>query len=133
MNKEIKLRIIAIAISIVVLILSFLILFNLFFIEDIEVDTYVSYTTATGECYHAKGCQYLRNSSYKTTVYEAEQDGYRSCSKCNPCRSIYATTYEYQKRNYVAPAIISVVIAGSTFGGIYGIGILILKKEEQVL
>lgn len=48
------------------------------------VDTYICYTTTYGECYHASGCGSLWNSSYKTTVYEARQEGYYSCSKCEP-------------------------------------------------
>lgn len=48
------------------------------------IDTYICYTTTYGECYHARGCGSLWSSSYKTTVYEARQEGYRSCSKCEP-------------------------------------------------
>lgn len=46
--------------------------------------TYVCYITEYGNCYHAKECGYLWNSSYKTTVYEAKEAGYQSCSKCTP-------------------------------------------------
>ena len=52
-----------------------------------RVDTYVAYTTTYGECYHAKSCGYL-HSSYKTTVYQAKNDGYRGCSRCTPREKI---------------------------------------------
>ena len=48
------------------------------------VSTYVCYTTRYGDCYHAGYCGYLWNSSYKTTVYQAEKQGYDPCSKCTP-------------------------------------------------
>ena len=54
------------------------------------ISTYVCYTTEYGDCYHAKYCGYLWNSSYKTTVYEARENGYFKCSKCTPN---VATTY----------------------------------------
>lgn len=41
------------------------------------------YTTKTGECYHLSGCSSLSYSKYKTTIKEAVQDGYRSCSNCD--------------------------------------------------
>lgn len=70
-----------------------------------EVDTYICYTTDTGECYHAAYCQYLSRSQHKTTVYQATRS-YRSCSRCNPCMEKYQTTIVV--RNYFLPALISV-------------------------
>lgn len=46
--------------------------------------TYFCYVTEYGNCYHAKGCQYLWNRSYQTTVHEAKEQGFRACSKCTP-------------------------------------------------
>lgn len=51
-----------------------------------EIYTYVCYTTKSGKCYHDKGCQYLKYSSRKTTVYEAEESGYSPCSRCTPSK-----------------------------------------------
>lgn len=70
-----------------------------------KVDTYICYTTDTGECYHASYCQYLSQSRHKTTVYKATRS-YRSCSRCNPCIEKYETTIVV--RNYFLPALISV-------------------------
>lgn len=46
-------------------------------------DGTVVYVTDTGECYHRKGCSYLKSSN-RTTVEEAEARGYRPCSRCDP-------------------------------------------------
>ena len=77
------------------------------FTEKTKVDTFICYTTKTGECYHAPYCSYLRNSSYQTTVYEAS-DNYRKCSSCNPFQDRFKTTITVTKRNYLAPALISI-------------------------
>ena len=77
-----------------------------------EVDTYVCYTTDTGECYHSATCQYIRQSRHETTVYEAER-GYRSCSRCNPCTEKYETTITV--RNYFFPLLISVPLSVTTY------------------
>ena len=63
------------------------------------VDTYVCYTTRYGKCYHARSCGSLWNSSYKTTVYEAKEDGYRACSKCTPSEKITLTLTETKYRD----------------------------------
>lgn len=42
----------------------------------------VAYVTNTGSKYHRSGCQYLWNSSIKTTVSDARASGYSACSKC---------------------------------------------------
>ena len=62
-----------------------------------EISTYICYVTEYGDCYHEKGCQYLWNSSYKTTVYSAEKRGYDPCSKCNPSQQ---TTLTFTKTLY---------------------------------
>lgn len=46
-------------------------------------DGTVVYVTDTGECYHRKGCSYLKSSN-RTTVERAEARGYRPCSRCDP-------------------------------------------------
>ena len=61
------------------------------------VSTYVCYTTTYGEKYHAKSCGSLWNSSYKTTVYQAEKRGYDPCSKCTPTEK---TTLELTETRY---------------------------------
>ena len=44
------------------------------------------YITATGECYHLKGCRYLAHSCIPIKLKDAEAQGYRACSVCNPPR-----------------------------------------------
>ena len=61
------------------------------------VSTYVCYTTEYGDKYHARGCGYLWNSSYKTTVYQAKTDGYGACSQCTPTEK---TTLELKETRY---------------------------------
>ena len=61
------------------------------------VSTYVCYTTEYGDRYHARGCGYLWNSSYKTTVYQAKKDGYGACSQCTPTEK---TTLELKETRY---------------------------------
>jgi hypothetical protein len=76
-----------------------------------KIDTYICYTTKTGECFHAPTCAYL-NTAYETTVYEACRD-YRACTRCNPCVEQYKTTII--ERNYVIPILISAPISGAVF------------------
>jgi endonuclease YncB( thermonuclease family) len=40
------------------------------------------YTTATGSKYHADGCRYLSRSQYRTTLKQAQAEGYDACSVC---------------------------------------------------
>lgn len=47
-------------------------------------DTRTVYITKTGSKYHLKGCKYLNDTSYITTVTSAEQKGYMPCTLCNP-------------------------------------------------
>ena len=44
------------------------------------------YITATGECYHLKGCRDLAHSCIPIKLKDAEAQGYRACSVCNPPR-----------------------------------------------
>ena len=90
----------------VVLYLSFLSAFTT------KRDTYICYTTKTGECFHSATCDYISKSAYETTVYEASRK-YRPCNYCNPCVKSYETTIT--ERNYVAPLLISVPISAAVF------------------
>lgn len=101
---------ISLAISVVVLIVSFLTLLELFFIEDITVETYVCRLSTHNKCYHTVICG-LADSSYRTTVYQAEEKGYSDKCSCNPISNKYETTLYLHKPHYVPPAIISVIIA----------------------
>jgi len=42
------------------------------------------YITDTGECYHGAGCRHLRSSSQAVSRADAEANGYRPCSVCDP-------------------------------------------------
>ena len=84
-------------------------------------DTYICYTTKTGECYHAYYCSYLKYSSHQTTVYQAERKKYRRCSSCNPFQDRLKTTITV--RNYLAPALISIPISAITY--------IVIKKNKE--
>lgn len=83
-------------------------------------DTYICYTTKTGECFHSATCSYL-NTAYETTVYEASQK-YKACKFCNPCVKQYETTIT--DRNYVSPILISVPISIAVY-------LLLTYKKKQ--
>lgn len=51
-----------------------------------SADTPTVYVTATGECYHLKGCRYLSSSRIAMKLAHARADGYRPCSVCDPPR-----------------------------------------------
>lgn len=74
-------------------------------------DTYICYTTKTGECFHSATCKYL-NTAYETTVYEASKE-YKVCKYCNPCIEDYKTTFT--SRDYITPLLISLPISALTF------------------
>jgi len=42
------------------------------------------YTTKAGKKYHRAGCQYLSKSQIKTTVKDAQANGYTACKVCRP-------------------------------------------------
>lgn len=83
-------------------------------------DTYICYTTKTGECFHSATCSYL-NTAYETTVYKASQK-YKVCKYCNPCVEQYKTTIT--ERNYVIPMLISAPISAGVF-------LLLTYKKEK--
>ena len=62
--------------------LTALFLFALIGFKSIDAQTV--YTTKTGAKYHSAGCQYLRKSSFATTLKDAINSGYTACSRCNP-------------------------------------------------
>jgi hypothetical protein len=97
-----------------VLYLSFLSVFTT------KRDTYICYTTKTGECFHSATCQYL-NTAYETTVYEASKK-YKVCKYCNPCVEQYETTLT--ERNYFIPFLISVPISAAVY-------LLLTYKKKQ--
>lgn len=50
--------------------------------EDTKTETV--YITKTGKKYHRNGCRYLSQSKIKTTVKEAQANGYTPCKICRP-------------------------------------------------
>ena len=127
MDKDDIKKTAVIIITAVVFITSSSLILDIIFTD--KVDTYICYTTDTGECYHAKYCQYLRESAHETNVYKAKKRGYRSCSRCSPNEERYATTY--QERHYLPAALIGAAIAGACFGGAVLIKKRIKAKNEQ--
>jgi hypothetical protein len=71
-------------------------------------DTYICYTTKTGEYFHSAVCSEINKNAYETTVYEACHD-YKPCWQCNPYAKNYKTTITV--RNYIYPILISVPIS----------------------
>ena len=96
---------VAAAVSVGLCIVLFLVF--LFSVFTTEIETYICYTTNTGECYHAEYCQYLYRSSHRTTVYKASRE-YRPCSKCDPCQEEYKTTIT--ERNFPGAVFASLPI-----------------------
>ena len=104
-------------------------------VEEVEIETYICYITDTGSLYHSRNCQYLWNSSYRTTVYEARENGYGACSKCTPKTK---TTLILEKsnviqiprqeteinKNYIFPTIL-----GAVFTGGVTISTILIKKR----
>ena len=91
-------------ISIILCLVMYLLFLSAF---TTERDTYICYTTKTGECFHSMTCQYI-NTAYETTVYEACKS-YKPCKYCNPCVEKYKTTIK--DRNYVIPIVISAPVS----------------------
>ena len=103
-----------IAISMLILIVSFLILLKLFFVEDITVKTYTCRLSFSDKLYHNVNCGKAK-SSYQTTVYEAQRDGFRRGCMCSPFTKASETTLYLHKPHYIPPAIISIAIATVAF------------------
>lgn len=117
--KEYTLKRIAAVISILLCITLYLTFLTTVFTN--KRDTYICYTTKTGECFHSATCRYISKSAYETTVYEASSK-YRPCNYCNPCVERYETTIT--ERNYIIPAVISVPISTAVF-------LLLTYKKKQ--
>lgn len=79
--------------------------------------------TNTGERYHYASCSYLHSSSIKITIKEAYNQGYRSCSRCDPPEYISEEAYNEQRanRHFAFMVIISLFITGLTWSFIYSI------------
>ena len=73
----------ALGIMIIVSILVLTILTVALCNNDFPNGNKVVYTTRTGECYHLKNCPTLQYSKYETTLREAVEEGYISCSWCD--------------------------------------------------
>ena len=104
-------RRVALVISLLLCVTLYLLLLSMVFTT--ERDTYICYTTRTGECYHDDSCHYIRYTAYETTVYEATQKGYSPCSQCNPCYKNNKTTIV--AKNHTYPILISVPISVAVF------------------
>ena len=50
--------------------------------EDAQTETV--YIKRTGKRYHRDGCRYLSQNKIKTTVKEAQANGYTPCKVCRP-------------------------------------------------
>jgi biopolymer transport protein ExbD len=56
------------------------------------------YITKTGKKYHRAGCRYLSQSQIKTTVKEAQANGYTPCKVCRPPQVTDARICFYPRR-----------------------------------
>ena len=98
---------IAMVISLLLCVIIYLVFLTTVFTT--KRDTYICYTTKTGECYHSANCRYINKSAYETTVYEACRD-YKPCWNCQPSVKTILTV-----RNYIYPALISIPISALVF------------------
>ena len=119
-NKALLPKRIAAILSIFLLIILYLVFLTVF---STERDTYICYTTKTGDNFHSATCSYL-NTAYETTVYEASKN-YNVCKYCNPCVEQYKTTIII--KDYILPIIISFPISTLVFL------LLICKKKKSKL
>lgn len=51
-------------------------------IDVVKAAKTLVYVTNTGDCYHKKGCRYLKSVAGSMTETEANQKGYRACKSC---------------------------------------------------
>ena len=102
------------------------------------IETFVCYTTLYGECYHSSECGSLWNSSFKTTVYEAVNDGYKPCSKCEPTEKTKYIVTE-KKHNVIKcveriekhPIIEVFVCGSSSLLALYILTTIIINKKRK--
>lgn len=72
------------------------------FAYSVPSDTVV-YVTPTGECYHLYNCSYIKSSWSSMTIADAEYNGYRACSRCDPDVMVgtYGDSYAYKHPSIV--------------------------------
>lgn len=109
------------------------------FVVD-EIWEYTCYTTPYGECYHESGCHYLSSSSKKTTVADAQNDGYRACSRCDPPRELpviiketrYRTVTKTETRTEEPKGAVWLICTG-IYILIYYVATITIRKEIEKL
>ena len=111
-NKAVKGMLSKRVAAIISLLLCAVLYLSFLFAFSSKRDTYICYTTKTGECFHAATCRYASKTAYETTVYEACRK-YKPCNYCNPCVKLYETTITV--RDYVTPIIISVPVSAAVY------------------
>ena len=111
-NKAVKGMLSKRVAAIISLLLCAVLYLSFLFAFSSKRDTYICYTTKTGECFHAATCRYASKTAYETTVYEACRK-YKPCNYCNPCVKQYETTITI--RNYIAPLVISVPVSAAVY------------------
>lgn len=102
------------------------------------IETFVCYTTLYGECYHSAECGSLWNSSFETTVYEAVNDGYKPCSKCEPTEKTEYIVTEIKhnvtkcvERIEKHPIIEVFVCGSSSLLALYILTTIIINKKRK--
>lgn len=71
-------------ISIIIVVVIYCAAFALFATNLTPNGDRTVYVTNTGECYHSSSCSSLRYSKFQRTLEYAVNNGYRSCSNCDP-------------------------------------------------
>lgn len=84
------------------------------------------YTTAAGECYHKSSCSSLQYSKRQTTLQEAVDNGFRSCSNCDPPELI--TENRDLRVPFFAYIIFTPIVAGVAWN-ISAFGIALLRID----
>lgn len=80
----------------------------------------IVYITNSGVKYHTADCHHLRQSKIPTTIQEAIEDGYDSCSHCDPplyfTKDIRIGLVDLYPRSSLATAALGFLILGVYFG-----------------
>ncbi len=92
-------------------------------VVDRVVDTGVVYITATGKCYHYKGCRFVTYSSTAISISQARSKGYRAC---NVCGGYTDKDYHYKSQTEKHP------VKGGIWGGLTGTVMVIAIHIIQV-
>lgn len=109
-----------IALIVMLSLLTLVLIVSLTFVYNAEIFRYtterqetICYITETGEKYHSRNCQYLRQSCIQTTVPQAIAAGYTQCSKCTPNPNMYIAVItehnQYDKAALYAVGTVSVI------------------------